>query len=179
MRKKGICSPLASSNSRVPQEQGALPTISFAIMTPSEFAAPIAGPAFHHNLGLGIELHAVVGLGVKIAEETLAPTTKGERGDRRGDAHVDTDVAGVDFVAEAAGVGAIGSEDARHVAIGALVDKGDGFVDGGGVHETEDGSEDFDAGDFPARRDLVEDRGEDEEASLVAGDRAAATVHQK
>src|SRR5450756_1454725 len=60
MRSNGICSPLASSNSRVPQEQGALPTISLAIFFPraSQMMAFVLarrfvpGPRLSHTLHL-------------------------------------------------------------------------------------------------------------------------------
>src|ERR1035437_2021237 len=60
MRPNWICSPLASSNSSVPQEQGALPTISLAIfLLASEMIAFllarrfVPGPRLPHTLHLG------------------------------------------------------------------------------------------------------------------------------
>src|ERR1035437_3166998 len=144
----------------------------------SEFAAPVAGPAFYDYFGLGVKFDAVVGLGVEVAEEAFAPAAEGERRHRSGDADVDADVAGIDFIAEAAGVGAVGGEDARHVSVAAVIDQGDRFVDGFGVHQAEHGAEDFGAGGFGVGRNLVEDRREDEEAFFEAVDFRGAAVYQ-
>src|ERR1035438_1085650 len=79
MRSNWICSPLASSNSSVPQEQGALPTMSFAMIPLSELPAPILRPAFANHFRLRVELHAVMCLRVQVAKETFPPAAEGDR----------------------------------------------------------------------------------------------------
>src|SRR5690349_21127954 len=92
---------------RDPFGTGFGPSASPSLHFKSKLAAPMLGPALHHHLGLGVELHAVVGLGVQVAEETLSPTA--ERKLRHGCRHadVDSDVAGRDFVPELPRRGAI------------------------------------------------------------------------
>src|SRR5713101_985582 len=71
--------------------------------TRSELAAPFFGPALDDDLGFGVELDGVAALGVEIAEEAFLPAAEGEERHRRGDAHVDADIASLGLVAELAG----------------------------------------------------------------------------
>src|SRR5208283_6086558 len=96
----------------------------------SELAGFLARPALNHDFGVGVKLHRVFALGVQYTEEAFFPSIEGEIGHGRGDADVDSDVSGRRFVAELARRCATGCEKRSLVAIGALADELDGFIDG-------------------------------------------------
>src|SRR5690606_25695602 len=92
-------------------------------------AAPVLRPALDHDLRLRVELDAVPRLRVQIAEEAFAPPAEREERHRRRDTDVDPDIPGDGFAPKAPRRFAVPRENARHIAVSAIVHQPDRFVD--------------------------------------------------
>ena len=125
----------------------------------SIFTPPQAG----HGLLLCVELQPRLAVECvrTTSSNTLFVTREREHGQRHGDGHVDTDLAGFDLLLELGGGGTRAGEDGGAVAVLVLVDQFDGVVEGGGVEADEDGAEDLLAVAFHVWGDVRDDGGAD------------------
>src|SRR5436309_452260 len=76
-----------------------------------ELARPILGPAFDHNLLLGVELNRVATLAVQHSEKAVLPTAERKVGHRRRDSDVYADISCSYFITKLARRRAAGGED--------------------------------------------------------------------
>ena len=63
----------------------------------SEYPRPLLRPTLHDHLLVGEEFEGVAALAVEVAIKTVARAAEGERGDGRGHADIDADVANFGF----------------------------------------------------------------------------------
>src|SRR5260370_23664439 len=143
-----------------------------------EFPAVLFGPAFDYYFLVGVELDGIAALAVEIAEEAVLPSAEGEVGHGCGDPDVDADVSRGRFVAEAARGRSARGEERCVISIGAAFEEGERIVHVVGVNQAQDGAEDLCVGEVAAGGNIVEDRGIDEVASLVAWDFGVASVEE-
>lgn len=102
-------------------------------------------PHTRHRLQLSVKVDTrlAVERAHTAARDTLLVAGEGEHGERHGDGHVDTDLAGLDPPAEGLGCGAGAGEDGDTVAILVRVDEVDGLVERVDVEADQDGAEDL------------------------------------
>src|SRR5215204_4486529 len=100
-------------------------------------------PPARDGLLARVELDRVGAVRVQVAEERVLPAREREERDRRRDADVDPDHAGLDLVAEAPHGGAVLGEDRRAVAEAARVHDADRLVERLDVDQREHGPEDL------------------------------------
>src|SRR5260370_34394727 len=141
-----------------------------------ELAGPLCGPPFNNEFFLGIEFHRVASLRVHIAKEAFFPAGEGEECHRRGHTDIDADVACLRLVAELACRRAAAGEERCHVPKGSGVDQSNRHIDGLRVYEAQYRSEDLRASDLAPWINLIEDSRAHEVATLVAGNRRAASI---
>ena len=120
-------------------------------------------PQTRHSLLLRIELQPRLAIECvrTTSSNTLLVTRERKHGQRHGDGHVDTDLAGFDLLLELGGGGARAGEDGGAVAVLVLVDQFDGVVEGWGVEADEDWAEDLLAVAFHVGGDVGDDGGAD------------------
>src|SRR6185312_13675284 len=91
-------------------------------------------PALHHALLLRVEAHALLAVGVHVAEQALLPAAEAVPGHRHGDGHVDAHHAHLDPARELAGDVAVAGEAGHAVAVLVGVDEVDGGLEVGHAH---------------------------------------------
>src|SRR5947209_20491887 len=100
-----------------------------------ELARFLATPAFHHNFGFGVELHAIFALAMENAVKAFFPAAEREIRHRRGDADVNANVSGGSFVAEFSRGGTTGGEQRSLVAVRTAAYEVDRFINVAGVQQ--------------------------------------------
>ena len=135
---------------------------------------PLVGPASGHDLGAGVERHALGAVDVMIAEQRVLPAAEAVEGHRHGDRHVDADHADLDAALELAGCLAGVGEDRGPVGVGVGVDERDRIVERRNPHHAQQRPEDLVAVDLHVGGDVVEQRRPDPES--VAAQGVLATV---
>src|SRR3984885_9163112 len=143
-----------------------------------EFPRVLLGPAFNHNLFVGIELDGIATLPVQIAEEAVFPSAEWKIGHGRGNSDVNPDIARGRFVAKAARGRSAGSEQRSLVAVGAVFEKGQSFVHIFGVNEAENGAENLCVSEIAGCGNVVENSRLHEVSRFVFRDLRIAAVEQ-
>src|SRR5579862_7402495 len=143
-----------------------------------ELPAPVLRPPLNDYLGLRVELDCVMRLSMQVPEEAFTPSAKWET--RHGSCHtdIDADVSGVHFISEAAGICAIGGEDARHISVAAVVDQRNRFFDRARMHQAEHRAKNLSSRGLSIWRDIVQHGGKYEVAILVTAHFAIAAIHK-
>mmetsp|Transcript_97278 Transcript_97278/g.308569 ORF Transcript_97278/g.308569 Transcript_97278/m.308569 type:complete len:253 (-) Transcript_97278:448-1206(-) len=133
-------------------------------------------PAGGDGLDLGVEVHPGLAVEVGGAHEGRAAAREAEVRQGHGDGHVDADLAAVHVHLEAAGVGAAAGEQGRAVAVGVLVDHGDGVVEGVRLEGDQDRPENLLLVAVHVRGHVLQDRGPHKVPVRVVLDAGAASV---
>src|SRR5688572_16569054 len=110
---------------------------------PSEFSAPVRRPSFDDHFLIREKINCVAALRMEVAKEAVFPAGEGEVGHGGGNAQINTDVPGPDFMAELPGCTAAGGEEAGHVAIGRAVDHLDRVIQGRSPNHAQYGAKYF------------------------------------
>ncbi|KFF32029.1 chemotaxis protein [Pseudomonas aeruginosa VRFPA01] len=135
-------------------------------------------PAAGDGLGLGIEAHRLLAVGVQVAVEGALPAGEGEERQRYRDRHVDSHLADLHRVLVAPSGAAGAGEQAGAVAIGIGVDQGDGLFQAIHLQAGQHRAEDFLAVQAHPRRHCTEQGGSEPVAVGIAFDLALRAVEQ-
>ena len=148
---------------------------SRAIETVIAARNPLGGDGF----GPGVEPQAVPSQDMQVAEEGLLVSGKGEKGQRHGDAHIDSDHAAIGMPDEFSGVVAALGEDGGAVGKGVGVHEPEPFLEIPDPLDAHHRPEDFLIADGHAGSNMVEDCGADKKSVLKALGCALAAVQNQ